>query len=83
MNRIRQELYHLKGISFELFEEVLAEVDINWSEVALSVLRKKFPNYAAMCDGKTRQKIWHYMLSHGFISDDFSDYVNQYLPDFI
>ncbi|OOF81111.1 recombination regulator RecX [Rodentibacter caecimuris] len=74
-NRIRQELKHLKGISSSIINEVLAEYDIDWSELALTVLRKKFPNYKEKHSPKVKQKIWNYMLSHGFSSEQFSHFV--------
>jgi recX family len=39
------------------------------------VLRKKFPDYKEKQPPKMRQKIWQYMLSHGFTQEDFADYV--------
>ncbi|MFZ7344679.1 regulatory protein RecX, partial [Avibacterium volantium] len=72
---IKQELFQLKGISSEIVEDVLAEMDIDWFEIAHSVLRKKFPHYAQEQDFKMKQKIWRYMLSHGFQSEEFADLV--------
>lgn len=74
-NRIRQELSQLKGISTEIIDEVLMESEIDWSEIALSVLSKKFPNYQQKQTPKDKQKIWRYMLSHGFYSEEFADAV--------
>ncbi|OOF63561.1 recombination regulator RecX [Rodentibacter sp. Ppn85] len=74
-NRIRQELKHLKGISSEIINEVLAECDIDWCELALTVLSKKFPNYKEKHSPKVKQKIWNYMLSHGFSSEQFSHFI--------
>lgn len=73
--RIKQELQQLKGIQAELIYEVEQESEINWSEIALQVLRKKFPQYREKQDLKTKQKIWRYMLSHGFSHDEFTNYI--------
>lgn len=75
INRIKQELRQLKGIQAEVINDVLRESEIDWSEIALSVLKKKFPDHQAKRDPKSKQKIWRYMLSHGFSADDFADYV--------
>lgn len=75
LNRIKQELFQLKGIASEVVEEVVAESEIDWFMVAHSVLRKKFPHYAQEQDFKMKQKIWRYMLSHGFQSEEFADFV--------
>ncbi|CDF97786.1 recombination regulator RecX [Avibacterium paragallinarum] len=75
LNRIKQELFQLKGIASEVVEEVVAESEIDWFAVAHSVLRKKFPHYAQEQDFKMKQKIWRYMLSHGFQSEEFADFV--------
>lgn len=75
LNRIKQELFQLKGITSETLENVLLDIDIDWSELALSVLRKKFPNYAQKQDLKIKQKIWRYMLSHGFETTDFAEFI--------
>ncbi|EIJ69038.1 recombination regulator RecX [Pasteurella bettyae] len=77
INRIKQELRQLKGVQSETINEVLIETEIDWSEVALSVLSKKFPDYQSKQDQKTKQKIWHYMLSHGFYAEDFSDFLGR------
>ncbi|MDO4429977.1 MAG: recombination regulator RecX [Lonepinella koalarum] len=74
-NRIRQELVQLKGVSSEIIDEVLIESEIDWSEIALSVLSKKFPIYRQKQSPKDKQKIWRYMLSHGFYSEEFADFV--------
>ena len=58
-----------------MIDEVFMESEIDWSKQALIVLNKKFPDYRAKLDPKSKQKIWRYMLSHGFYADDFSDYV--------
>lgn len=73
--RIKQELRQLKGIQSEVIEDVLMENEINWSEIALCVLRKKFPDFHQKQDPKSKQKIWRYMMSHGFSADDFGSLV--------
>ena len=75
INRIKQELRQLKGIESATIEAVVREYDIDWSALALNVLRKKFPDYKEKQPPKMRQKIWQYMLSHGFHQEDFADYV--------
>ena len=74
-NRIRQELSQLKGISSEIIDNALMECEIDWSEIALSVLSKKFPNYQQKQTPKDKQKIWRYMYSHGFYSEEFADFI--------
>ncbi|MDD7425637.1 MAG: recombination regulator RecX [[Actinobacillus] rossii] len=73
--RIKQELRQLKGIQSEVIEDVLMENEIDWSEIALCVLRKKFPDFQQKQDPKSKQKIWRYMMSHGFSADDFGNFV--------
>lgn len=73
--RIKQELTHLKGIESSLVNEVLMEMDIDWSALALAVLAKKFPDYAQIKEPKLKQKVWRYMTSHGFHSDEFNHYM--------
>lgn len=76
-NRIRQELHQLKGISTDIINEVLLNTEIDWCEIAESVLQKKFPAYAddQALDIKTKHKIRQYMLSHGFNSEEFSEMI--------
>ncbi|MCK3658047.1 recombination regulator RecX [Pasteurellaceae bacterium Pebbles2] len=78
INRIKQELRQLKGISVELIQETIEQSEIDWAEIALQVLHKKFPYFQEQQDVKNKQKIWRYMLSHGFYSEDFSDYLGSY-----
>lgn len=75
VNRIKQELRQLKGISNDIIEEAFWETSVDWEALALTVLRKKFPNYAEKQTPKMKQKIWQYMLSHGFHSEEFSDLI--------
>ncbi|MDQ6587679.1 MAG: recombination regulator RecX, partial [Haemophilus parainfluenzae] len=42
---------------------------------------KKFPNYAEPQPIKSKQKIWQYMLSHGFYSEEFSDFIGNGIED--
>lgn len=79
-HRIKQELRQLKGVASETIEEAFLESTIDWETVALTLLRKKFPNYAEKQTPKTKQKIWQYMLSHGFYSEEFSDFIGS-APD--
>ncbi|AAU38849.1 recombination regulator RecX [[Mannheimia] succiniciproducens] len=81
VNRIKQELRQLKGILPETVDEALMECDIDWSEIALNVLAKKFPDYRARQDAKNKQKIWRYMLSHGFFAEDFADFIGNGTED--
>ncbi|UAX41649.1 recombination regulator RecX [Pasteurella canis] len=76
LNRVKQELQQLKGISSDVIQQALDEAGINWSELALTVLRKKFPQFATISEVKMKQKVWRYMLSHGFKQEDFSHYIN-------
>ena len=80
INRIKQELRQLKGVSSEIIDGAFYESDIYWEEIALRVLKKKFPNYAEKQTPKTKQKIWQYMLSHGFYSEEFADLIGS-APD--
>ncbi|OOF58558.1 recombination regulator RecX [Rodentibacter myodis] len=75
VNRIKQELRQLKGVTNDVVEEAFYESDIDWSSLAFATLRKKFPNYAEKQMPKNKQKIWQYMLSHGFYSEEFSDFI--------
>ena len=79
--RIKQELRQLKGVSSDVINEVLVESEINWTEISEKVLRKKFPNYAEPQTTKSKQKIWQYMLSHGFYSEEFSDFIGNGIED--
>ncbi|WP_040976654.1 recombination regulator RecX [Necropsobacter massiliensis] len=81
INRIKQELCQLKGIQNDTINEVLSESEIDWQALALSVLRKKFPDYATAQDYKSKQKIWRYMLSHGFSAEQFTPLVGHYEED--
>ncbi|HII3799358.1 TPA: recombination regulator RecX [Pasteurella multocida] len=73
--RIKQELQQLKGISSALISEAEQTLAPDWQHHALTVLRKKFPQYAEITDLKLKQKVWRYMLSHGFKPEQFAHYV--------
>lgn len=75
INRIKQELQQLKGIQTNLIYEVISESELDWSNLALSVLAKKFPDYRNIKDPRTKQKVWRYMLSHGFYAEEFADQI--------
>lgn len=73
--RIRQELRQLKGVEESVVDEVMEESEIDWSDFARQVLARKFPRYQEKLELKEKQKIWRYMLSHGFYSEEFSDFI--------
>ncbi|MDG6895623.1 recombination regulator RecX [Volucribacter amazonae] len=75
--RIKQELNYLKGIDDETLNTVFDGMQIDWEELALTTLSKKFPHFAQVKDLKTKQKIWRYMASHGFYAEEFSHYIGQ------
>lgn len=81
LNRIKQELCHLKGINSEDIDNALQELEIEWKSTALNVLKKKFPDFEKVSDLKQKQKIWRYMLSHGFKTEDFAGYIGNCLTD--
>ncbi|AWX13819.1 recombination regulator RecX [Mergibacter septicus] len=70
LKRIKQEL-KLKGITNQTLSLVLEEQEINWQELAIACLKKKFPDYHHVNDLKIKQKIWRYMSNHGFETEDF------------
>lgn len=67
-NRLRQEL-RFKGISEGIISQELDNSEVDWFELAEYLFEKKRPYDWNL---KTKQKMWHYMLSHGFYSDHFS-----------
>lgn len=81
VTRIRQELSQLKGISSITVEQALEEInqrqEINWQNIALQLLRKKFPKFQHQLTPSEKQKIWRYMQSHGFRSADFSKFIGK------
>ncbi|MDO4626727.1 MAG: recombination regulator RecX [Pasteurellaceae bacterium] len=74
--RISLELLQLKGIEQDLIDDVLSDSEVDWGEIAENVLQRKFPQYRSEVDFKTKQKIWRYMLSHGFYAEEFEDLIN-------
>lgn len=66
--RIRQEL-RLKGVKGDLISIELEGCEVDWFEIAERLFEKKRP---AVLDLKGKQKMWRYMLSHGFESEHFS-----------
>lgn len=67
-NRLKQEL-RLKGITDGLIRQMLEESEIDWFELAERTFEKKRPIH---WDIKAKQKMWRYMVSHGFYRDHFS-----------
>lgn len=76
LRRIRQEL-NQKGIASCTIEQALEENQdgIDWQAIAQRQLAKKFPHYQEKLSPKDKQKLWRYMFSHGFSSDDFAHLV--------
>lgn len=66
--RLRQELLQ-KGVKDWIIQQELEKCEIDWFELAESVFEKKCPR---TWDLKAKQKMWRYMLSHGFSNDHFS-----------
>ena len=64
----------------DVIETALEESTVDWSMITLRVLKKKFPYYGEKQTQKSRQKIWQYMLSHGFYPEDFADLIG-FTPD--
>lgn len=67
-NRLKQEL-RLKGVSEAIIIQELENSEVDWFELAESIFEKKRP---IDWDLKAKQKIWRYMINHGFYSDHFS-----------
>lgn len=70
--RLRQELRQ-KGVKDWLITQQLDECEIDWFELAERVFEKKRPT---SWDLKAKQKMWRYMVSHGFSNDHFSHLMN-------
>ncbi|TCT17270.1 regulatory protein [Bibersteinia trehalosi] len=66
--RLRQELLQ-KGIKDWMIQQALDNCEVDWFELAESVFEKKRPQ---VWDLKSKQKMWRYMVSHGFANDHFS-----------
>lgn len=67
-NRLKQEL-RLKGIPDWLISQEMENSEVDWFELAERVFEKKRPQD---WDIKAKQKMWRYMVSHGFYNDHFS-----------
>lgn len=65
--RLKQELQQ-KGIKEWVISQALSESEIDFFSLAERLFEKKRPYD---WDLKTKQKMWRYMLSHGFYSDHF------------
>ncbi|MDH2924471.1 recombination regulator RecX [Nicoletella semolina] len=66
--RLKQELRQ-KGVADWLINQQLDESEIDWFEQAERLFNRKRP---ANWDIKAKQKMWRYMLNHGFHRDHFS-----------
>ena len=77
IHRIKQELRQLKGVPDAVIEQAIAESEIDWTAIAQAVLAKKFPQFTEKQSPKMKQKMWQYMFSHGFTSDEFADFVGE------
>lgn len=66
--RLRQELRQ-KGVKDSVISLEMEQCEIDWFELAEQVFEKKRP---AVWDLKAKQKMWRYMVSHGFANDHFS-----------
>ncbi|QIM65822.1 recombination regulator RecX [Frederiksenia canicola] len=67
-NRLKQEL-RFKGIADWLISQEMENSEVDWFELAERVFEKK---RSTNWDIKAKQKMWRYMVSHGFYSDHFS-----------
>lgn len=70
--RLRQELRQ-KGVKDWLIAQEIEGCEIDWFELAERVFEKKRPRE---WDLKAKQKMWRYMVSHGFSNDHFSHLMN-------
>lgn len=66
--RLQQEL-SVKGVNEIIIHEGLSNSEIDWFALAEQLFAKKKPK---IWDIKTKQKLWRYMISHGFDYDHFS-----------
>lgn len=76
--RLRQELRQ-KGVKDWVISQEMEHCEVDWFELAERVFEKKRPSH---WDLKAKQKMWRYMVSHGFSNDHFShlmsaDYENE------
>lgn len=87
LKRIRQELLQLKGIRDETWQQVCLDFEENgticWQDIAFRVLSKKFPTFQQKQSLSQKHKIWQYMLSHGFDSDDFAHFIGAKDDEFV
>lgn len=65
-----------KGIKSHLYSEVFEDLEVDWFELAKELLHKKFPQYHNDAEIKLKQKVYRYMMSHGFNSDAISYAMN-------
>lgn len=70
--RLRQELLQ-KGVKDWLITQEMENCEIDWFELAERIFEKKRPE---KWDLKAKQKMWRYMVSHGFSNDHFSHLMN-------
>lgn len=74
--RIKQELQQ-KGISSSLISEQLQQCEIDWFTAAEAAFNKKYAQLDAEdWTPALKQKVWRFMLSHGFHSDHFRHVFN-------
>ena len=75
--RITQELRQ-KGVDSNLVEQVLAEVDVDWRELAQEALERRFrqPSAEIKGDMKEKAKRVRYLQYRGFYPDDVFSLVN-------
>ncbi|MDH2997582.1 recombination regulator RecX [Pasteurellaceae bacterium LFhippo2] len=70
--RVKQELKQ-RGVKDWIISQEIAileeEGDIDWFDIAEQLFEKKRPY---QWDIKAKQKMWRYMVSHGFYNDHFS-----------
>lgn len=66
--RLRQELLQ-KGVKDWVIAQEMENCEIDWFELAEKVFEKKRPR---QWDLKAKQKMWRYMVGHGFANDQFS-----------
>lgn len=67
-SRLKQEL-RFKGVADWLISQEMENSEVDWFELAERVFDKRRP---ANWDLKAKQKMWRYMVSHGFYNDHFS-----------
>lgn len=65
--RLKQEL-QLKGVKEWIISQAIDEAEVDFFELAERLFEKKRPSH---WDIKAKQKMWRYMVSHGFYNDHF------------